>query len=60
MTSYGHKVHQIYEVFDAYALSRELNLLDSATIRMRYNNLDEESKNSEFAQEVLKSLEKSE
>ncbi|WP_167615054.1 hypothetical protein [Maribellus sediminis] len=57
MTNYGHKVHRIYEVFDAYALSRELDLLDTATIRTRYNNLEEDSKNSEFAQEVLKNLE---
>jgi hypothetical protein len=57
MTKNGHKMHQIYEVFDAYALSRELDLLDSATIRMRYNKLDGENKSSEFAGQVLEKLE---
>jgi hypothetical protein len=57
MTKNGHKMHQIYEVFDAYALSRELDLLDSATIRMRYNKLDGENKSSEFARQVLEKLE---
>ena len=58
MTNTGHKVHQIYEVFDAYALNRELELLDTATIRARYERLNEENKNSEFAKEILNYLNK--
>ena len=57
MTNTGHKIHQIYQVFDAFALSREVNILDTATIRERYNKLDEENKNSEFAKSVKELLE---
>lgn len=56
MTANGHKLHQIYEVFDAYALSREMDILDSATIRARYNKLDENNKNSVYAQKVLQDM----
>lgn len=60
MTKNGHKMHQIYEVFESYALSRELELLDSATVRSRYKQLDSENKNSEFGRQVLKSIEQAE
>ena len=53
MTSNGHKLHEMNEVFDAYALSREMSILDSATIQTRYNKLDEDNKNSVYAQKVL-------
>lgn len=56
MTNVGHKIHQIYAVFDAYALSREVDILDTATIRERYNKLDDESKTSPYAEKVLKYL----
>ena len=52
MTNNGHKVHQIYEEFGAYALSREMDILDTATIRARYNKLDEENKSSEYAKKI--------
>ncbi len=54
MTNNGHKIHRIYEVIDAYALSRELEILDTATIRKRYDSLDDANKDSEFAKEVKK------
>jgi len=54
MTNNGHKIRRIYEVIDAYALSREVDILDTATIRKRYDNLDEANKDSEFAKEVKK------
>lgn len=57
MTNDGHKIHQIYDVIEAYALSREMDILDTTTIRERYNQLDEVNKNSEFANEVKKYLE---
>lgn len=56
MTNNGHKVHQIYEDFEAYALSREMEILDTTTIRKRYNQLDEESKSSDFAKKVEQHL----
>lgn len=56
MTNNGHKIHQIYAVFDAYALSREVDILDTATIRERYNKLDDESKATPYAEKVLKYL----
>ncbi len=56
MTNNGHKVHQIYEDFEAYALSREMEILDTATIRKRYNKLNEESKSSDFAKKVEQHL----
>lgn len=56
MTANGHKLHQTYEVFDAYALSREMDILDSATIRTRYNKLDENNKNSVYARQVQQYL----
>ncbi|MCK3684217.1 hypothetical protein [Maribellus sp. YY47] len=52
LTDYGIKVHRIYEFFDAYALSREMEILDSATISERYNKLSEENKTSAFAKIV--------
>ena len=52
MTNDGHKIHQIYDVMDAFALNREIDILDSATLRNRYNSLDEINKNSEFGQEI--------
>jgi len=58
MTNNGHKIHQIYDVIDAYALSREVDFLDTATIRERYNKLDEVNKNSEFAEEIRTYLDK--
>ena len=56
MTNNGHKIHQIYAVLDAYALSREVDILDTATIRERYNKLDDESKTTIYAEKVLKFL----
>lgn len=56
MTNNGHKIHQMYEVIDAYALSREMDILDTATIRERYNKLNEVNKNSEFASQVQEYL----
>jgi len=56
MTTNGHKLHENYEVFDAYALSREMDILDSTTIRMRYEKLDENNKNSDYAKQVLSYL----
>lgn len=58
LTDSGIKVHRIYEFFDAYALSREMEILDTATIRERYNNLNEENKTSDFAKTVELYLQK--
>ena len=58
MTNNGHKIHQIYDVIDAFALSQEIDILDTATIRERYNKLDEVNKHSEFAEEVREYLNK--
>lgn len=58
MTNDGHKIHQIYDVINAFALSREIDILDSATLRTRYNNLDEINKNSEFGLEIKDYLDK--
>ncbi len=56
MTNSGHRLHEINEVFPAYALSREMDILDSATIQQRYDKLDEDNKNSVYAQKVLEHL----
>jgi hypothetical protein len=57
MTNNGHKIHQIYDVIDAFTLSREVDILDSATVRERYEKLDEINKNSEFGGEIRTFLE---
>ena len=59
MTDNGLKVHRIYEVFDAYALSIEMSFLDTTTIKQRYNQLNEECKGSEYARKVEEHLIKS-
>ncbi len=53
MTNTGHKVHQIYDVFDAFAVSREMDILDSTTLLERYNQLDEMNQNSEFGKAIF-------
>jgi len=58
LTDNGIKVHRIYEFFDAYALSREMEILDSATIRERYNSLSEENKTSIFSKIIEEHLQK--
>lgn len=56
MTNNGHKIHQINAVFDAYALSREVDIFDTATICERYAKLDDGGKTSPYAEKALKYL----
>ncbi|RIJ46410.1 DUF4369 domain-containing protein [Maribellus luteus] len=56
LTNDGIKVHRISDFFEAYALSREIEILDTATIRERYNKLDDENKTSVFAKIVEQHL----
>ncbi|MFV0593743.1 MAG: DUF4369 domain-containing protein [Draconibacterium sp.] len=58
LTNSGIEVHRIYEFYDAYAISREMDILDTATIRQRYNALNEENKSSVYARRVLDHLNK--